>query len=312
VTNESASVYKGNSCATFTSNASGGYEKAYLERTLSLPINESYVQACFKFTQCGLKEDGDRIKLIELRGGAKIVAAAGLLVDNGIKWWMETRNGSSYVERLISPLVPNISDWFNLELKWLNGATAGGASLWVNGALVYNVTKCDTNDFGGCSKIRIGIAEIFESSNTEVNVDNAIISRAYIGDKPREATLTVEKSDGGTTNPATGTYQYLQGELVTVQAFAAVENNYYLNHWLLNGTNAGITDNFTLVMHDNYNLTAIFKEDSAFDTLGEILQLILKSGIPSGLYYIPAIAVLLVAASAMVLTRTKRKAAAKS
>ena len=72
--------------------------------------------------------------------------------------------------------------------------------------------------------------------------------------------LTVNISGSGITN-ATGTTTYSQFSNVTV--LATPNNGYQLNHWLLNGTNVGTTNPYTINMTNNYNLTAIF---SAIDT----------------------------------------------
>jgi hypothetical protein len=54
---------------------------------------------------------------------------------------------------------------------------------------------------------------------------------------------------------------------VQVQAFdTTVESDTHLSHWLLNGTNGDSVDTTTLVMVDNYNLTAVFvKNDLGYE-----------------------------------------------
>ena len=87
----------------------------------------------FRVAQCGMVQSGDRIKLIELRAGSTIVAAAGLWQDTAMYWWIETRNGANWVKT-----VPGVitAQWFNLNS---DGQTEGGAgALLVNGVNIFN------------------------------------------------------------------------------------------------------------------------------------------------------------------------------
>jgi hypothetical protein len=73
---------------------------------------------------------------------------------------------------------------------------------------------------------------------------------------PREYSLTIITTAGGTTNPAPGTYTYTSGSAVQV---TATPNSYYiLDHWELDGVNVG-SANITLVYMDrNHTLKAVF------------------------------------------------------
>ncbi len=68
--------------------------------------------------------------------------------------------------------------------------------------------------------------------------------------------LTIETTSGGTTTPAPGTYNYAAGYSALI---CAVPNaNYALDHWELNGLNAGSANPYTVTMTQNYNLKAVF------------------------------------------------------
>lgn len=68
--------------------------------------------------------------------------------------------------------------------------------------------------------------------------------------------LTIGTTTGGTTDPAPGTYQYVEGTTVSVNAIANL--GYDFNNWILDGVN--YTDNpITIVMDSNHTLTAYFK-----------------------------------------------------
>ena len=71
----------------------------------------------------------------------------------------------------------------------------------------------------------------------------------------RQTTLTISAAQGGTTNPAPGTYVYGYGSYVTVTASAY--SDYSFNCWLLDG--AIRYDNpITVTMYSDHTLTAYF------------------------------------------------------
>ena len=175
-------AYAGSYSAQFTTNGNGGYEQAYAYKSLTPTLDEIYVQCQFRLTQNGLADNGDRIKLIELRAGNTIIAAAGLWQTSGTShWYMETRDGTNWIETYTSQVGVDLSQWFNLELKWTSHASAGGGSLWVNGAKIYEISNDATNNLGGCSEAQIGLAVTYNSAPTTVYLDNAAIATSYIG-----------------------------------------------------------------------------------------------------------------------------------
>jgi len=72
-------------------------------------------------------------------------------------------------------------------------------------------------------------------------------------------TLTIGASEGGTTNPAPGTYWYDAGSSVDV---AAVPNTgFVLDHWELDGKDAGSENPYRVSMNDEHTLEAFFALD---------------------------------------------------
>lgn len=69
-------------------------------------------------------------------------------------------------------------------------------------------------------------------------------------------TLTISATSGGTTNPAPGTYVYDSGSSVDVTA--APSANYFFDHWVLDGSNAGSASPITVLMNSNHTLQAVF------------------------------------------------------
>ncbi len=74
---------------------------------------------------------------------------------------------------------------------------------------------------------------------------------------PIQYNLHVQVSGSGSTN-ATGDALYNSGSSVAVLASAS--SGWSFSHWLLNGTNIGSVNPYTLIMNNNYNLTAVFGE----------------------------------------------------
>jgi hypothetical protein len=168
-------IYAGNNAALFTSNGGGSYEKAYASKTLSTSLGEVYVQTTFKLTQNGLVENGDRVKLIELRVGSTILGSAGLTMRSGtLRWWMETRDGTSYIETYAQSTT-DFSNWVTLELQWINSANNGGGTIFVNGAPVIQVGGDNTSNYGNASEVRVGLPEVYNCGATVLSMDNVVI-----------------------------------------------------------------------------------------------------------------------------------------
>lgn len=68
--------------------------------------------------------------------------------------------------------------------------------------------------------------------------------------------LTIPVTAGGSTNPAAGTYTYLQG--TTAQVTAIPASGYAFTNWTLDGANAGTANPFTIQMNANHSLQANF------------------------------------------------------
>ncbi|MCJ7771082.1 hypothetical protein MUP37_05860 [Candidatus Bathyarchaeota archaeon] len=73
--------------------------------------------------------------------------------------------------------------------------------------------------------------------------------------------LIINVQGSGITSPAFGTYQYGAGSTVTVNATSM--SGYQFGYWLLNGTNVGSGNPFSVAMNGNYVLTAVFSAGSA-------------------------------------------------
>jgi hypothetical protein len=169
-------VYSGVYAASFTANGGGGYEKAYLIESLSSSLGVVSVEGKFMISQNGIVESGDRVKLIELRSGSSIIAAAGLRQrTSGLSLWLETRDGTSYVETYVQSSV-DISQWFTLELQWLNDASTGSSSLLINGTPLIQVSNDNTSNYGDCTEVRIGLPEVYNCGSITLYVDDIIIN----------------------------------------------------------------------------------------------------------------------------------------
>jgi hypothetical protein len=68
--------------------------------------------------------------------------------------------------------------------------------------------------------------------------------------------LTVNVTEGGTTDPTPGTYTYSSGTVVNVTAFP--NTGHLFDHWELDGNNAGATNPINIAMYTNHTLEAVF------------------------------------------------------
>ena len=71
-------------------------------------------------------------------------------------------------------------------------------------------------------------------------------------------TLTITSTSGGTTSPAPGSYQHLEGTVVNVTAIPG--SGYNFDHWKLDGADVGDANPYSVTMDDNHTLHAVFTE----------------------------------------------------
>jgi hypothetical protein len=71
-------------------------------------------------------------------------------------------------------------------------------------------------------------------------------------------TLTITTTEGGTTDPEPGTYNYIAGS--TVQVTAISNANYVFDHWELDNVEIGSVNPYTVTMDKNYTLKAVFSQ----------------------------------------------------
>jgi hypothetical protein len=71
-------------------------------------------------------------------------------------------------------------------------------------------------------------------------------------------TLTITTTDGGTTDPEPGTYNYTAGSTVQVTAISNV--NYVFDHWELDNVDVGSVNPYTVTMDKNHTLKAVFSQ----------------------------------------------------
>jgi predicted esterase len=85
--------------------------------------------------------------------------------------------------------------------------------------------------------------------------NNFELTAVFVPFVPSQVSLTVGVNGNGVTN-ATGTKLY--DKLSTVTVLATPNSGYILSYWLLNGTNVGSANPYTINMTANYSLTAVF------------------------------------------------------
>ena len=73
---------------------------------------------------------------------------------------------------------------------------------------------------------------------------------------PPQYELTISATDGGTTDPASGTYLYDEGTLANVTAYPSV--CYKLDYWELDGDDVGSENPYSVLMDDDHTLHAVF------------------------------------------------------
>jgi hypothetical protein len=144
----------------------------------------------------------------------------------------------------ITPMLPGTYPANN----WTNGYPSGG-NFWSNytGIDLYNGPNQDIPGSDG----------IGDTPHTLVpnNVDNYPLMTPY--GTTQYLALRITATTGGTTNPPVGTHIYIQNTAVIVEATA--ESSYFIDHWELDGANAGQTNPISITMDNNHVLHAVFR-----------------------------------------------------
>jgi len=106
--------------------------------------------------------------------------------------------------------------------------------------------------------IDVPVAREYMITNQIMEVDVTFDILVSVSDIPLpHYNLTIETTANGTTDPAPGTYSYVEGKIVTVTGIP--DSGYTLMNWVLDGAN--YTENpIDVSMYANHSLTAYFKE----------------------------------------------------
>lgn len=88
----------------------------------------------------------------------------------------------------------------------------------------------------------------------------------YISTTASTMTLTVLSATGGTTHPASGTWEYPANSIVTMNAFAAA--NYVFSHWTVDAT-VTLGNPINITMQVSHTVQPVFRQLAANETGNE-------------------------------------------
>jgi hypothetical protein len=89
-----------------------------------------------------------------------------------------------------------------------------------------------------------------------MNKDYALHAVFEFGPSPSYYNLTITATAGGTTSPTPGNYIY--SNMTVVNVTASPDTSYYLNHWELDGNDAGAVNPMNVTMDTDHTLHAVF------------------------------------------------------
>lgn len=96
---------------------------------------------------------------------------------------MESRSGTNWVEDVTQPVTISTALWYQIELYWKEGNIDGEVRILVNEVPKYERTNRDTDNFGGCTAVQIGMPVTYAITASTVYADSIVISSEYIGDR---------------------------------------------------------------------------------------------------------------------------------
>ena len=163
-----------------TTNGGGGTEYGRVHKTLTR--TELYCRAYVYVETNGIDAATDNMVFIRFREAtsATTVAAAGWYNDGGtLKWRMYSLDGAGVVNTF-GP-TPETGRWYCVELYWLEHAAAGIARMWIDGVLICEELGKDTDNYGDCGYLALGIVQAVNTTSNVVYCDCLVVSDTYIG-----------------------------------------------------------------------------------------------------------------------------------
>ena len=144
--------------AKFTSNGGGNTEDSYVSKTIG--ESEVYARAYFYVANgLPLADNSDRFYLTELMAGTQYLAGVGIRHNNGVdKWVLSARSGSSSSTYYVSTSTVAEGQWYCVELQWKQSSSGGVVELFINGALVQQITGLNTGTYGKATSAIFGLS----------------------------------------------------------------------------------------------------------------------------------------------------------
>lgn len=165
--------------ARFTTDGSGGVERAYVYKSVS-EMSEIYVKA-YIYIAAGmpLVHTGDRLNIIAAgTAGGGIITSASIQRYNGVdRWTIRDSSGAAW----FATSGPSMGQWYVVELYLKIGATDGIVRLWVNGQKIIEKTGLNTANQGNVASVRFGLPFIYGvTASVNLYGDSFALSTNYI------------------------------------------------------------------------------------------------------------------------------------
>jgi hypothetical protein len=275
--------HHGTYSALFTTNGTGGTERAYSYVNFSFsPQTEIYVRGYFNIENgLSMVDNDDRFNFFALQNAnGDTIASAGVRRINDADLWSIT---TSLTGIWNATQGPSTNQWYCVELYVKINSPNGALTLWINGVPVINQTGLNLGTAVAVTQLRAGLSFVSNiNASVATYMDCIAMYSSYIGPEeitpPQQYNLIIQAGTGGTTTPAPDTYQLTANTHVEVQANASI--GYAFSHWLLNNTDVGTANPYSFNIDANYNLTAVFTED-----IPEDKAYLVARGIDNSIYY---------------------------
>ena len=154
-----ARSYSGINSARFTSDGSGGVERAYVFSSIS-SVPEIYIRAqVYISAGMPLVHDGDRFNIIAASAavGGGVISSVSVQRSGGVdKWAIRSPVGTWFASS-----GPSMGQWYAVEFYVKIGVTDGIVRLWVNEQKVIERTSLNTAGQGDIGSVRFGLPFIY-------------------------------------------------------------------------------------------------------------------------------------------------------
>lgn len=220
-----------------------------------------YVHTMLKISEYDLDEAGEYNYYLLLRSddGTDLAKVGWTYTATGQNWILTGKDGYSTVTSNHGE--PSDSVWHRLELFWKKDNADGYTTLWVNGTEMISMTDVDTDNYGNCKTVYVGLPQGSDNNYKTIYHDhvgiNSYIEEQYVYNSTTGSLLREVDGKGYATN-----YKYDDINRLTNITYPAISGTSSSKDYVYSDANARMD-----IYDERGNITKIY-----VDGLGRVIK----------------------------------------